>query len=194
MIPVLTILTNYTHVFFPLAGFILMLRGLRIHANTVPQSIPSAARSGERVIQSIGLTFLIAVAYIWLVFTNPNRQFPLTPDSPASYYLSDPMLVLTIIFPLLTSWALGIFVALETNHRLINLGFGGRAKPLMNGILLIIFSSILLQLLLSLGSSRLLALGTGGILLLIYIFVGMQATGYFLLAKGTKTIAYVSSK
>jgi hypothetical protein len=54
---------------------------------------------------------------------------------------------------------------------------------------MIMASTVILQLLLSIGQTRLLGLGRGLILAIVYAFLLIQAVGYMLVARGTGRLA-----
>ena len=182
--PALTILLNLSYTFFPVIGYWLMLRGL--------QATRAAADTGKlfsksHFLQAIAGALVVAMPFIWFVFTNANRLIPFAPDTPATYYLSDPLIIILIVIPSVLSWIVGLLVAFKASD---SLEFTERKEnaDFFNGIFLVVLSSIILQALISIGTERLFNLGLGVILLLIYLFILMQLVGYISLAQNARKL------
>ena len=184
----LTVLTNYVHVLAPLLGFafIFSAGGHLRRAGTTADLPWGWMATGVMALM------VFVVLYFWLIFTNPNRQVSTEPDVAATYYLSDPLIVATIVLPFLVATTLGFFSVFRIAR--YSRGVTGyvnkrSASFLVNGLLLVIAGSLLLQALLSLGSSRLLHLGLGPLLLVIYVFIALQTLGFIFLALGAEKLS-----
>lgn len=186
----LVILSNYLRVFPYLIAFWFFLAASRI-----------LLRRLKLVISKTNFIFfgvlLAASVYLWLdlIFTNPTRSVG-TADSPATYYLRDSMIVLTIVIPSIVAWVLGIWAVLSfTRYRnkVKGIIYRHAFSSLAVGIWAVIVTSILLQGLLSLGSERLLDLGLGPLLGLIYLFVVIQGVGFLFIALGAKRLTLIET-
>ena len=190
LIPTLTILINYLYAFVPLGAFLLMYQGLKKSEQPETATIK---QSDGIMIQSILTVVIIGLAYIPLIFSNPNRQIAFSVDTPASYYLPDFLIIITLVLPILVGWALGIVVALKLNRKFLAFDLP-HAGTFVNGIFLVVFASMILQAILSLGTARLYEFGLGIILILIYILVFFQVAGYVLIARGVRAFDKSQSK
>jgi hypothetical protein len=183
LIPAFTIVINYAHALVPLSAFLLMYSGIR---KLEQPGAHTSSKSDGVMIQSVLTALVIGFAHVSLVFTNPNRQIAVSADSLASYYIPDFLIILTLVLPILVGWAMGIAVALKLNKKFLALDLP-HASTFVNGIFLVVFSSMILQALLSFGTDRLYQFGLGIILLLVYILVFVQTAGYVLTAHGVRT-------
>lgn len=185
--PFFTILTNYLYVFPQLIGFFLIYRGV----TQLQASKEMSEHKHTSYLLTTLVVFFIASIYLFLIATNPTRQFSSDPAIPATYYLPDVLILFTIILPILGSWWLGFSAAFTMSDIIPYLTRAELYKGLTRivyGIWSIIFTSILIQALLSLGGTRLYGLGIGVILLVVYIFVLLQGIGYLFIALGSKTL------
>src|SRR6266403_1167647 len=105
--PFFTIITNYLYVFPQLIGFFLIYRGV--------YQLQSSKEMSEHKHASHFLTafvvFFISSIYLYLMATNPTRQFSANPTIPATYYLPDILVIFTIALPILASWWFGFSAA-----------------------------------------------------------------------------------
>ncbi len=189
-LPILTILINYLYAFLPLGAFLVMYYGLK--KSEQPDTIP-AKQSDGAMMQSILTAIVIGLAYVPLIFSNSNRQIAFSIDTPASYYLPDFLIIITLVLPILVGWALGIVVALKLNRKFLALDLP-YARTFVNGIFLVVFASMILQAILSLGTARLYEFGLSIILILIYILIFFQTAGYVLTARGVGVFDQSQSK
>lgn len=187
ILPFFTIVTNYLYVFPQLIGFFLIYRG--VYQLQTSQEM-SEHRHSSHFLTTIVVLF-VACIYVYLLATNPTRQFSADPAIPATYYLPDVLILFTIILPILASWWLGFSAAFTMSDLIPYLTRAELFKGLTRivyGIWSIIFTSILIQALLSLGGTRLYGLGISVILLILYIFVILQGIGYLFIALGSKAL------
>lgn len=185
--PLFTIATNYLYVFPQLIGFVLIYKGVaRLHA-----AEEMSQHKHTSYLFTTFVVFLISCIYVFLLATNPTRQFSSDPALPATYYLPDILILLTIVIPILASWWLGFSAAFTMSDLIPHLTraelFKGITR-IVYGIWAIIFTSIIIQALLSLGGTRLYDLGIGIILLIVYIFITLQGIGYLFIALGSNTL------
>lgn len=189
LFPVLTILINYLYVFPLLIGFWIMYQGLRSAIGMQEQKTRSFF-GNDMPIKTL-MVLIVASFYVFLIFTNPNRQDAINSFTPASYYLPDFLIIATLIIPVIVTWWLGFSVAFllsEVITRSVNANFFKAQTKILYGIWAIIFTSIVLQALLSLGSGRLLSIGLGPLLGLVYLFVILQGAGYLFISLGARRL------
>ena len=186
----ITILINYSYVVFPLIGFLFIFLGSKDIIKIVKKATIPA---GQKIVYLAPL-LLFAVLYVWFIFTNPIRQISTEPTIPATYYLPDSLIILTIILPVIIGWVLGILAALNFQFYSKNVKgiiYRDSLSLFVRGIYFIIGSSIFLQALLSLGSVRLINLGLQSLLILIYLFLAIQALGYYLIFLGSNKLTKI---
>jgi hypothetical protein len=128
--------------------------------------------------------------YTYLMLHDPHRTVPGGPSHLATYYLSDWLIVLTVVIPRLVVWYWGM-------QALVNIGLYRRKvegalyrdalKLLAYGLGGVFLVTILLRVLQT-ASDALNRLDLGGILLLLYILVFMLGIGYVLVAKGARQL------
>lgn len=192
--PLLTIFTNYAYVVPYLFAFILLFRGVK--------ELISQQGNGKMPFHNYFLYGipLILFVYIWLelIFTNPSRVIPPAVDVSkfATYYLPDSLLVLTIVIPSIITWVLGLLTIiklrlyyLKVKGVLYKLAF----SSIVQGLIGVTLGSVFLQALLSLGPQRLINLGLEYILFLIYVFLFLQALGFFLIARGANKLTKIEA-
>jgi hypothetical protein len=188
----LIIASNYVNIVLPLIGFWFLYHGARRIATPAPSA--SKQTSWDKSNPIIVGVFLAIVAplYVYLVFTNPVRTVSTDPAIVATYHLPDILIVLTIVIPALVSWGLGMSASLALS------GFIPQGSQLLKryalqtftrGVWLIIAASMLLQMLVSVGSQRFAGIGLGSILLILYVFIGLQVLGYILTTIGVQGLS-----
>ncbi len=182
-----TWVNTYTALIFPLAAFFLASLGSR-------HLLASLKLKPEPWIKSLAAIIpmlVFAIFYLGLIFTNPARQISTIPGLQPTYYLPDFMIVLTIVIPVIATWAFGFRTALNLEH--YSHYVSPDQKPALvniyNGLLAIIGSVILEQVISSLGTSRLTNLNLSLILAIIYVLLAIIVVGYALIARGAKQLA-----
>ncbi|HTM68515.1 MAG TPA: hypothetical protein VL426_04395 [Candidatus Binatia bacterium] len=183
------IVINYLYVFVPLAGFFYIFNG----AGRL-RGAPGTELSAAWAICGTALLLLFSALYVWLIFTNPTRQTSSDPKIAPSYFLPDAAIVLTIVIPFLATCVLALLAILRLlryYRGVTGFLYKRSSLHLMYGLLGVITGSLLLQALLSLGSGRLLGLGLGPLLLVIYVFLIVQTLGYVFVALGARKLAAV---
>jgi hypothetical protein len=174
-----TIFTNYIHVFFPLAGFLCVLAG------TFALNCDKKSLLEDGIISTI-VTVLFGVFYVLLIFTNETRQVSTDPLTTPSYYISDALITGTIILPVLLGWLCSFLAVLRLSKFFHSSMQRSATSNIVNGLFFIIFSSIVLQALLSLGSSRWVSIGIVSFLGIIYLFFLLLLIGYALILRGAR--------
>ncbi len=186
-----SIMINALHMFFPLMGFMWLYFGAHRLVRDAGLSTPMGT-----IIATLASVSVVTAVQIMLLFTDPKRN--------ESLHLGDPLLVVLLIFPSMISTVLGALAVFDLNDfvkRSVAVIYERSLKPLALGVLLIALSTVILQLLLSVGASRLAGFGLGGILLIVYVFIGVQCVGYLFVARGAgrlsklrETLSRYSSK
>lgn len=182
-----TIVTNYLYVLPQLVGFLVICRGA-ILLQSSPEM--SGHRHGGYFL-SVLLTAVVASFYLFLFYTNPARQFSADPNVLPTYYLPDAAVLLTVVVPIVASWWLGFlsaFMMSDLVPYLTRPGLFQGISRILYGVWSIVFASIVVQALLSIGTARLYSIGLGPLLMVVYFFVLLQALGYFLVAFGVNSL------
>ncbi|MBA3724101.1 MAG: hypothetical protein H0W89_04415 [Candidatus Levybacteria bacterium] len=190
--PIFTILTNYAYILPYLCAFTLILRGT-IELSHQPEELKISLK--KYIV--CGVPFIL-FAYVWLelIFTNQTRLIPGEGNRFATYYLKDSLLVLTVVIPSLITWFVGLVTVLKLwlYRRVVKGIIYKRAlSSLVYGLTGVVFGSIILQALLSLGNRRLLDLGLAGLLGVIYVFIFIQIVGFLLIARSAKKLTKIEA-
>ena len=185
----ITIFANYLYALAPLVGFAIIWKAVRKMSGN-PQPLQLSAATIVAIVVLVGL----AVSYIALIFTNPNRQTDVSATIPATYYLPDWLTVATIALPVIASWVVG-FAAVarirEYQRKVSGIIYRKFMGTLSYGVALFVSGSILYEGLLSLGTQRLLNAGLGAVFVLIYLFLTVQFVGYLLVSKAAKKLTII---
>ena len=180
------IFNNYMGIFFPLLSFLLMFMGSAQIASLITPRVSRAAKF-TTVLFPVAL---FSVFYLFMIFSNPTRQFSMDPSVRPTYFLPDSMIIGTIILPVIATWFLGLLLVLNLEH------YSHYSKSInrsglvnfFNGIIIIVAITILTQVLASLGNSRFANLNLGALLAIIYVFLGLMTFGFGLIAHGAKRL------
>lgn len=176
----MTILANYTYVFPPLVGFWLLYGSAHTDSKTA---------FGQNDVVAAVLSAIVGALWTGIIFTNAVRQTSLVAGVSPSFYLGDGVIVASIVIPTLLSWFFGIRSALAFSDVSVrNDKNRGAFSRMVLGIWLLIFSYIIILGLLSAGGERLFALGLGGILAAIYVFLLALLAAHWLIASGVEKL------
>ncbi len=186
------IFNNYMGITFPLLGFLLMFIG---SLQIVSQITPKITRLAK-VTTVFFPVALFSVFYLFMIFANPTRQTSLDPSVQPTYFLPDRLIIGTIILPVIATWFFGLLLVLNLEH------YSHYSKTInrpglvsfYNGIIIIVAITILTQVLASLGNSRFANLNLGAVLTIVYVFLGLLALGFGLIARGAKKLQPPTSK
>lgn len=182
--PGITILLNYVYVFVPLIGLSYLASG----AFDLSKSIDAKPPKPYFYVLAFVFCTLAVGVNAYLLFTRE--------DTTSSYFLPEALVVMTILLPSFITWIIGT-VGVITSFNYIGNVQGVVYKAGLGqfnaGIFFVVLTSMFLQLLLSVGSSRLLGISLGGILLIVYTFIILQAVGYLLIAFGSRKLTTVES-
>lgn len=187
LLPFFTIATNYLYVFPSLVGFFVIYRGV----SHLQSSREMAEYRRDNSLFSMFIVLLLSAFYVFLIFTNSTRQFSVDSSILVTYFLPDIFILATLVLPIIFTWWLGFFSAFTMSDIVPSFTrmelYKGMTR-ILYGIWSIIFASIVIQALLSLGNTRLYSVGLVPLLFVIYIFVLLQGFGYFFIAFGAHTL------
>jgi MFS family permease len=180
-----TISSNYLAVILPLIAFSYLYAGSK--------SLRLLTKRGRERGWSwlaLILVFLIAVAIVYINHLFAYKYVELTPDPTrySSFYMSRPMVLITIIIPYLVSWFLGLMAALNlTIYRWEVKGVLYRASlfRLVVGTAVVVMTSIIVQVFFAL-STYIARAGLNSILGLVYALLLIYAAGFLLIASGAR--------
>ncbi len=182
-----TIVSTHVSMLFYLFGFFFLYKG----SFALVKSVKKAHLSNIQVFVAAGALAIISILYVIATLQNPSRAVAVAPATVATYYMSDWLIITTIVIPYIIVWALGFYTALflHTYHQKV----GGKIyraslAKLNRGIIVVIGSSILLQFLTT-ATTSLSGWGLGALLSLVYILLVVIALGYILIALGAKGLA-----
>ena len=180
------VINSYIGIILPLLSFALMYIGSSQLVGRTDQKIPFFSK----VITAIMPATLFAIFYIYMIFTNPARQFSHDPAIRPTYYLPDLLIIVTSIVPVVASWVLGLLLVLNLEHYSHHTRSVNRRALISfyNGIVIIVASTILVQALKSLGSGRFQDTNLGLILVMLYALLGLITFGFGLIAHGAKRL------
>lgn len=176
---------------FPLVAFYLVWAG--------SAALMRLARQDHFTPQSylapiVTFTFLSSL-YTWAILSNPYRNT--TPDVTkfASYFMSDPYIVLLVIVPIVTTWLLGVLAATSVrNYHQSAKGslYKQAMAKLAYGLFSVVLFSILIQFFTALGPSlHLSSASLKAILIIIYVILVLYAVGYAFIASGAKRLSKI---
>jgi hypothetical protein len=177
-------LINYFNILILLPAFILINQGAM-------KLLPLVKRPATTMSQGAVLLFIaLSALYVFLTLHDPARSVATKGAPTAAYYLTDSLIVTTIIIPRLIMWFLGLqavyFIYL---YRLKVKGaiYRQSLTQLAAGLAGIIVTIIALRCFESL-SPQLNELSLAGLLLIIYALLSLLAVAYILLAKGARQL------
>ncbi|MFA5934147.1 MAG: hypothetical protein WC795_02945 [Candidatus Paceibacterota bacterium] len=180
------IINNYITVAVPLVSYWLIFKGSYKLALTV---------TDKKFIKSnrffpICITLVLSAVYIVSLFLNPIRQSSPYPGTPATYYLSDLWILLTICIPYIIGWFLGVFSICNLKiftKKTTGFIYKKSFKRFNLGITIIVGFSIMMQILSSFSVSFR-NISFDWILVIVYIIIAILVAGYLILASGVNKL------
>jgi hypothetical protein len=186
-LPTYTILSNYLAVLLPLAAFIYMYLG---STKLKKLARNKDASSGSAWLISGLVIVVVAAVYIKALYSYQYRTATPDPSRYSSFYMSDLLILLTLILPYLISWWLGIKACLNIwsyQRDVKGLIYRQSLMRLVVGVLVAVSFSVILQLLVA--SSTLIAkAGLGSILIILYLLILLYALSYLIIASGARRL------
>ncbi|MDA4114077.1 MAG: hypothetical protein OK474_08530 [Thaumarchaeota archaeon] len=174
----LTLLANYSDTILPFVAFAIIYVGTMNLTKLLKRTSLSFLYKSLFLIPLVVFTPL----YFWLTFAVPNVT--------TTYHLPAVLIVGTILVPSLLAWVFGILAS-------VNMGFYGREVQgviykrsvilLVRGVLALTLGDIIYLVLTSLGP-YLIFLGTGVLLVLVYLFLGILGAGFIFVARGAERL------
>lgn len=133
---------------------------------------------------------LFAAWYIWLVLHDAARSIAVREVEAATYYQSDPVIILTIIIPRLAMWLIGlaaVYKIYQYKKQVKGTLYKEALTKLAVGLGWIVVTTIILRLFQTV-PIRLSHLNLGAIVLVVYLLLLLLAIGYILLGQGAKRL------
>jgi hypothetical protein len=187
--PMMVIINNYANLLLLVPVYLLL------HSGSV--KLVSAARTALRSPnQKLLFVYLAFTAlYVMLVFSDSARHVAVSSTTPATYYLPDWLIMLTIIIPRLFMWLLGIqaiqnlyYYRQKVRGSIYRVAVG----ELLLGLAITTGSLIMLRCLQS-TSTALSNLSLSLVLLVIYGILILIAAGYVFIARGAKRLQSIEN-
>lgn len=172
------ILNNYIAVLLPLISFTIISKGTR-------QLTDLVSVRPSRIGTQLFILVYTAVSTFFVYLVIHNYHAPTNP-----YRLTLVPLVVTLIIPYICAWCIGLLSAYELRiyaRRAVGLLYKQAIAQLSAGIAFVIVAAIAVQYLTSVYANRAdVSLSTW--LILIYCLLALQASGYVLIALGSKRL------
>lgn len=133
---------------------------------------------------------VVAVVYLWLVFTNEWRQMATIPGFAPTFGLPDYLILVTVAVPYLVSWFLGITALrniIQYQSETPGIIYKKIFKKLVTGMTIVIGLTITLQML-NQFSGFLASRGLGMILGIIVVLYIVLIFAYILIARGARDL------
>ncbi len=179
------ILSNYLTLAMVFFTFYLIQQG----ANKLAAILKGKERSSTDVLIKL-LFALFAVLYIHFTLQNPARQFPTPGISKAAYYLSDSLLVITIIIPYLFVWWYGIrstYLIRLYSNKVKGVVYKQSLGLLSAGLGTVVIAYMFLRFLTSF-TTQLNSWSLKALLIVLYVLIAVLGLGYGLIAAGAKRL------
>jgi hypothetical protein len=175
---------NYANLLILVPAFVYIYLGARRLVLTVRGLVPAVS-------QRTTLFFIAFSAfYTFVTLEDAARRIPADAATPASYYLADWLIVLTIVIPRLLMWYLGVQgvqLIRQYRRKVPGVIYRKALQRLAIGIGVTVLMIILLRLLQSL-MNPLSHLSLSLLFLLVYALLIGLAVGYVLIAKGSRQL------
>jgi hypothetical protein len=186
-----TVISKLASAIIPLVGFYFLFQGGLALRALVNGKKRHGGLNALRVV-ALGLTSIAAVVFIIALFLNPYRQAaPPTPNGLPLYYLSDPFILLFIVFPTIVTWLFVVEAVIEISYyqRHIKGRIYRRALGWITaGLVMIILTCVILNALTTIDPTVFLGLSVKAILLIVYALVVLIGSGYILISIGAQRL------
>ncbi len=183
-VPLAVNVTNYVTVAVYLASFGLIYWGAKTLGTSVSKHKPDPM--GAKAV----IYWILGMGYGYLLLTKAEKNTPPRGLTHAAYYLSDPVIAITIIFPYLVAWYFGLAAAYYLSFFAKNvegLIYQQALRRLSVGVRTVVATSIVLELF-TLFGSKFGNLNLGPILAIVFVLIAVIAIGYVLLATGARKL------
>lgn len=181
-----TIASNYISALLPLIAFAFIFAGSQKLRRLV--KVPPQAGVGS-IILTIGL---VAVAIVYVVVLTRYQYANATPDPAkySSYYMSDPLVLLSLALPYLAGWGLAIKAILNIHlyrRQVKGVIYKAALARLAIGLAVVISFYVLVQLLVAF-SAYLATASLTSLLVLVYLLIIIYGIGFVLIALGANKL------
>jgi hypothetical protein len=187
-----TIVFNLVQVILALVAFFVMFRGSEKLLRVISKKRRNVLRDWLPVILAM---ILISAIYISVLFNYQYRNSTPDPLKFSSYYMSDVVLLLTIVIPTIIGWALGLKAArnMIIYRREIkgNIYQGALFRTAL-GVAIVVCTAVIFQLLSGL-AAYLSKAGLQAILLIVYALILLYSIGFVVIASGTKKLCAIEN-
>jgi hypothetical protein len=184
-----TISANYLSVILPLIAYSFMYAGSR-----KLRGIAKVKRQDVRALVPMAIILVvIAGFYISKLFAYDYIEGTPDPGNYSSFYMSKPMVLLTLAIPYLLGWTLALKAALNiAEYRLKVKGiiYKGALFRLSVGTFLVVAFYVLVQFLIAF-STFFARAGLASILAIVYLLILLYAAGFLIIASGTKKLVQI---
>jgi hypothetical protein len=137
------------------------------------------------------LSFIVfAAAYTFVVLEDSARRIPIGPDMPATYYMPDWLIVVSVVIPRLIMWYLGILAVQNIvlyRQKVSGVIYRSALQSLAKGLGAVTLMIILLRCLQSF-NNHMNKLSLAALLLVVYLLLIFMAVGYVWIARGAKQL------
>ena len=181
-----TVASNLITALIGLLSFYYVLKGSKALVET------AGAAQETRTKSWLGVLFglLCGSAFVYLIFQNPYRTMSPDPSLPATYYLSDAMIILWVALPTIIGW---IFASLALVHldvygkHVSGIIYKRFVKRFTLGMGCVLTLSILLQFLTQ-NSEYFASVGLNAILVIIFFILLAYALAYLVVASAARKL------
>ena len=187
----LTIATNYLSVVFTVVPYALMFYG----SWTLLKVLQLVGDFKKRLFFPIFSLVLAMFIYIMLFFLNPIRQTSSDITIQPTYFLSDIVVLLTIVSPYIVAWGLGLLAALGMEvykEKAIGIIYKAALSKLAIGFMTIVSTSIFFQIISTIGY-KFADWSIAAILLFVYGLVALISVGYVFFALGVRKLKKIET-
>ncbi|HEY4496708.1 MAG TPA: hypothetical protein VI432_00985 [Candidatus Paceibacterota bacterium] len=175
---------NYISVFIPIISFYFISLGSKKLLDLIKYAKDLWTQSASYIIASLS-----GILFAYLTFSyNLNRNMPSESDV-QSYWLSDPMIALTIILPYAIGWFFAIKAIIDFylySKNIQGIIFKEAFSQFAKGFLTVTSLTIALQILSA--AQAFAEANLPGILILLYIIIIILAVGYFYIMSGSRKL------
>jgi hypothetical protein len=188
-----TILANYLSAWLPLVAYSFMYIG----SKRLLRVVKAKPKSKNAVLWiwipiAIFLT-VVAATYVAVLLNYNYRSSTPDPSRYSSFYLSDPLILLTLALPYLVGWGLALKSALNLYAYLKQVKgiiYKSAFFRFLTGMLVVTFFFMMVQMLIAF-STYVAKAGLGSILLLLYMLILLYALGFLIIASGAKKLVAI---
>ncbi len=180
-------LQNYANLILLVPAFIFTLQGSERLLKLVRGRVSGLS-------QPLMLTFIgFSAFYTFVVLEDTARRVAIDMATPASYYMPDWLIVLTIVVPRLILWFIGLQAIRNIvlyRRKVVGVIYKRALRRLASGLGVVVVMIIMLRVLQSL-ANLLNKQSLGIVLIIVYILLIGLGVGYVLVAKGARQLQQI---